>query len=253
MQPPSQQEGPAVPLPAEPAEHHEHEEAHEEEDHNEESEDDDTSHNHDTDDEEEEDNQQQQYPQHIIPPLVVLESNDPRRMLITPDERRRALAIKQAVQEHPDMQGVSDFMCAQCAIVDGDNLEASMERLYGLQCFKEEYHIDDTVQQGLDLFRKFTKLMPQYHLCFTYHSARGVYVLVYDNAGFYSSRVENDESIQLWLGSTYYHGAIITPDLEAARRGVIMIAECDGYGMSCFVFHVFTRDEYTHALFLTVD
>ena len=225
-----------MPLPAEPAAH-EHEEAHQDEDEDEdnvEGEDDDTN---DNNEDENEDENQRQYPQHLIPPLV-LASNDPRRMLITADERRIALAIQQAVTENPDMKSVSDFMCAQCAIVDGDNLEASMERLYGLQCFREEYQIDDTVEQGLEFFQKFTKLMPKYHLCLTYHNARGVYVLIYDNAGFYASKVDSDETMKLWLGSSYYHGAIVTPDLEAARRGVIMIAECGGYGtfLSCFCF-----------------
>ena len=187
---------------------------------------------------EDEDNR---FPQDLSLP-VALPPDDPRRMLITAEERRIALALKRAVANNPDLvDNITDFMYAQCAIVDGDNLEKSMERLYSLQCFRQEYKIDDSAEQGVDLFRSCVKLIPHYHLSVTYHQSRGIYVMIYDNAGFFSRKVESsDETMRQWLGSSYYTELLINPDLEAVRRGSIVIVECSGYGMSDFFRYLLT-------------
>lgn len=159
----------------------------------------------------------------------VLLKDDPNRMRITSEERRVALLIKQAVLEHPDIRGVSDFMCAQLAIVDGGDIEESLERLFKWQCVREEYKVSDTVEDCVYSFAKFLKIMPRYHLGFAYHDVGGNYVMIYDNANFDSRVLENEDNVITWMQSSYYHCDVLNPDLEAVRRGVLFMAECEGY------------------------
>jgi len=50
------------------------------------------------------------------------------RMVITSEERRNALAIKEAIASRSDIYSVSDFMCAQLAIMERTNTEAALDR-----------------------------------------------------------------------------------------------------------------------------
>jgi hypothetical protein len=156
------------------------------------------------------------------------EFNGPSRMLLTDHERHLAINIKEAIAANPEVDSVTDFMCAQLALIEGDNIEGAIARAYHLQCFREEYGIRDTAEDGKKCFADYVELFPGAHLALTYYFGEGNYVMVYDNANFDSSRLRSDESIHCWLGGTYYTCTAFSPDFEAIRKGVIIITECEG-------------------------
>ena len=184
------------------------------------------------DDNDDDDAGQQQQQQH--PDLLdeedrpILGHHDPGRMDISPLERRNALAIKEAAANDPDLDPISDFMCAQLALLEGDNIEAALERAHGLQMFRQEYDIQETLDDGVRCFTGLIDLFPRFHLCFTYSAEQGNYVFIYDMAQFDLRLLTNDKRIRYWLGGTYYCLTVISPDLEAVRRGAILMNECQG-------------------------
>ncbi|CAB9503121.1 expressed unknown protein [Seminavis robusta] len=149
------------------------------------------------------------------------------RMLLSDHERNQAIIIKEAIAAAPNVDPVSDFMCVQLALIDGDNIEAALERVHHLECFREEYGIHDTATDGRKCFADFIELFPTFHLCFTFDS--GNYVMIYDNTKFDANKVKTEENIRTWLGGTYYSCAIYCPDFEAIRSGAIIVSENKGY------------------------
>jgi hypothetical protein len=106
------------------------------------------------------------------------EFNRPNRMLLTDHERHLAINIKAAIAANPDVDSVSDFMCAQLALIEGDNIEGAIARAYHLQCFREEYGIRDTSEDGKKCFADYVELFPKLHLAFTFYFGEGNYVMV---------------------------------------------------------------------------
>jgi hypothetical protein len=155
--------------------------------------------------------------------------DDADRMLLTQGERNLAINMKEAIAANPEVNPVSDFMCAQLALIDGDDTERAIERLHHLQCFREEYGILDTAEDGIKCFTEYMNLFPRLHLCFTFHSEGGNYVMIYDNSQFESSHVRSEEHLRSWLGGNYYTCAVFNPDFESIRTGSVLVAECRGY------------------------
>ena len=155
--------------------------------------------------------------------------DNPSRMQLSDHERDLANNIKAAIAAHPDLDAVSDFMCAQLALVDGDDIEGALARVYHLQGFREEYGILDTAEDGRKCFGDYIRLFPRSHLCFTYFDQGGHYVLIFDNTQFDSSLVKSEGNLRCWLGGSYYTGAALCPDFEAIRNGAVLVAECQGY------------------------
>lgn len=152
------------------------------------------------------------------------------RMILTEDERNLAIQIKEVIAATPEVDPVSDFMCAQLAIVEGDNTEGALERMHQLQCFREEYGIMDTAQDGRRCFAEYLKLFPEFHLCFAENQDSGKQsVMVYDNTKFDGKQLRTEENIRSWLGGTYYTAVAFCPDFEAIRTGAVLVCECEGY------------------------
>ncbi|CAB9503120.1 expressed unknown protein [Seminavis robusta] len=156
-----------------------------------------------------------------------LSCDNAERMSLSQHERNLAITIKEAIAAAPDIDLVSDFMCAQLALIDGDNIEAALERVYHLQCFREEYGIHDTATDGRKCFADYIELFPTFHLCFTFDS--GNYIMMFDNTKFDANKVKTEENIRTWLGGTYYTCAIFCPDFEAIRSGAVVVLENEGY------------------------
>ena len=151
------------------------------------------------------------------------------RMRLTQEERDLALNIKEAVAAAKEVGTVSDFMCAQLALIDGDNTQSAVERAYHLQCFREEYGILDTPGHGRRCLQVLFDLMPGLHLCFADDLSMGQSILVFDNAKFDGKQINCEENVRAWLGATYYKCCILCPDFEAIRKGTVVAVECEGY------------------------
>jgi hypothetical protein len=159
----------------------------------------------------------------------------PTRMILSDRERNVALSIKAAIAANPDVDPVSDFMCAQLALIEGDNLEGAMARAHHLQCLREEYGILDTAEDGRRCFAEYIKLFPRLHLSFTFHNEGGNYVMIHDNAQFDPNRLKSEEQIRSFLGGNYYSCTVFCPDFESIRTGGVFVAECQGYVRQCRV------------------
>lgn len=151
------------------------------------------------------------------------------RMGLSADERNLAINIKEAIGNATAVEPVSDFMCAQLALIDGDDIEAAVKRVHHLQCFKEEYGILDSVVDGRRCFERYFDLMPGLHLCFVDDISMDNTIMVYDNTKFSCKRIRSEESVRAWLGGSYYTLTIFAPDFEAIRKGAVLVAECEGY------------------------
>jgi hypothetical protein len=154
--------------------------------------------------------------------------NDPRRMELSPRERDLAILIKQAIANTADLDPVSDFMCAQLALIDGDNTEKAVHRVHHMQCLKEEYGILDTVQDSRRCFEANMELFPRIHLCFTYLQETGEYIMIYDNAKFECRLLNSDERTRNWMGGLYYTCHLFCSDFAAIRCGTTLVFENEG-------------------------
>lgn len=65
-------------------------------------------------------------------------------------------------------------------------------------------------------------------LSFTFNYDQGNYVILYDVPRLDTRLLNSEDRIRTWLGGCFYKLAILCPDLEAVRRGAIMISECEG-------------------------
>lgn len=162
-------------------------------------------------------------------PLGLEASATKDRMKLSAEERNLAINIKEAISTANDLDPVSDFMCAQLALIDGDSTESALERVYHLQHFREEYGILDSLADGRRRLGAFMDLTPGFHLCFADDMAMGQTVMVFDNTKFSGKEIRTEADLQLWLGATYYQCTIFTPDFDAIRKGVVLVLECEGY------------------------
>jgi hypothetical protein len=158
----------------------------------------------------------------------VYSQDDPRRMELSEQERNRAINIKEAIARTDDLDPVSDFMCAQLALIDGSNIERALERVQHMQHFKEEYGILDTLQHGGKCLIDYIDLFPRLHLSFSYCWQTGTYVMMYDNKEAKGRVLNSEERIRAWLGGVYYTCQSVCCDFAAIRCGTTLVFEYEG-------------------------
>ena len=66
-------------------------------------------------------------------------------------------------------------------------------------------------------------------LSFSFDEERGSYVIICDYTGFEGNAVRVSDNRKTWLCGVYYLLSCACPNLDSIRRGVIVIAECEGY------------------------
>jgi len=158
--------------------------------------------------------------------------DDPRRMDISRQERQWALAIKNAIAQHPEIDNVSDFMCAQLALIEEDNVERALERAQTLQYFREEYKVVDNLEAGRHFLRAIVNIFPRHYLSIDYHAQTHSYVFIYDVTKFDLSVYGSTEKVRSWFCGSYFFLHAWNPDLYAVRKGITMLVECEGYSFS---------------------
>ena len=199
-------------------------------------------------DEQPQQQQQQHPPQDALQPAASISipdklgQLDPRRMLLTPEETVWALQVKRAIAQQPEIDTISDFMCAQLAILAEGDTAGAVERAAGLQAVREEYKFMDNYQDGRIGLRQLVERNPRQFLSFSYSELEGKYVLVHDVAqcdvssarqmadGYYASSRRDQERILL-VGGYFLHHAM-TMDFASIRQGLIVLIECEGYNWS---------------------
>ncbi|CAB9512233.1 expressed unknown protein [Seminavis robusta] len=154
------------------------------------------------------------------------------RMKLTEQERRWALAIKQAVAEEGDLKPLSDFWYCQFGIIDRDNVERSLDRIRTMQAFREEYDFVDTWEAGVEFVRELVFVMPRFWLALNYNPRDGNYILALDVARFYAKILQaRPELVRIWIVATYAVAHALSPDFKAIRKGSILLMENQGYDL----------------------
>ena len=152
------------------------------------------------------------------------------RMDLSREELGWALEIKDMVEHTPELDNCSDFLYAQCAVVDRGDLEASVARILKLQEFRQEYNIVDDFENASRSMHRFFDLFPGWMLNFSFEPDEGSYSWVMDlNIFDLSTLKTNPEAESLLAKGSYHRGSMFTPDLEAARKGYIATIECQGH------------------------
>ena len=161
----------------------------------------------------------------IITTEEVLYPGDPRRMRLSNEEIQWAIAIKKAVAGIPELDPLSDYMCAQLAIVEKDNLFGAIAAARALQTLREEYHFIDSYEMAVAGLRKVVQANPRKFLLFCFSTNERRYVLAHDTC----QRVSDAEDLQTYMAGAYYLYQTMSMDFESIRQGIIVLVECEGY------------------------
>jgi CRAL/TRIO domain len=168
---------------------------------------------------------------------------DPTLTLTTP-ELERSQNVQQAAESHKRLLNLQQrqrlkghkvakltaYDFAQQAIVaSAEETEDDIaDRLYKLQCFRDEYRIQDTVEEGVTLIHQLMEMMPGYLLSVDFAPRYGSYIFVWDFAAFYPAKLKEQKDLRIFLGALYYICQCLSTNLKAVRSGVVFITECQG-------------------------
>lgn len=182
-------------------------------------------------------------------PVPVLGPLEDGRMELTPQELEWAWRLKQAIEPRSEVDNLTDFWYAQLALQVQGNTEAGVDRALHLQLFREEYNILDTLEESRKMIPDIMELLPGVALSLSYNHRDGNYVFVYDMGAFdFKKALQTPENARVLLAGCYYICHALCPDLEAIRRGVIIIAECSGFDWSRNMDLAFIRKMWTELL-----
>jgi hypothetical protein len=162
-------------------------------------------------------------------------------MVVSDQERQWALELKHAVKasERLNLKSpISDMELTHHAIIAQGNVVESMVRIEGLDRFRREYGIDQSVEQGLYFVLNFMKQQPGYLLHVDANPRTYEGIIVSDSAAFSeksafeaTKSVNADEQWRICVGAIYYlHYAVLSPTLASVRQGISATVECDGVG-----------------------
>ena len=166
-------------------------------------------------------------------------------MRITDEEREFALAIKRAVEDDEDLVRLTDLDYLQYALsTNSGDLDETLRKIRGLQVFRQEYQINDTLEQGIDLLHALLQQQPGMLLSvdkvrtspkqpneedndqleIDLHSH---YLMVFDFAKINPRAMKLPSDKRDLLGALYYVHHATQTNPNAIRNGILFIAECD--------------------------
>ncbi|CAB9515736.1 expressed unknown protein [Seminavis robusta] len=167
----------------------------------------------------------------------------PSTMELSHEEIDRALAIKAAVEADPSLDNLSDYEYVQYALAHPASEERSVgtivaEYVYAMQCFRREYRLTDSVEEGMHLFEQAAAQHPGFFLAVEYVSQSGNFIHIDDVAAFDPRKIVGWEERRKILGGMYYRYQGVCSTLQAIRSGVAIMVECMGANFSNFDAHV---------------
>lgn len=167
-------------------------------------------------------------------------------MALTRAERDRALQIKAEVEASDHLDNLSDFEYAHYALSLGSEpMDKIFSRIYKMQCFRREYQINDTVEEGVCLMRELMLKQPGYILSVDFSPKYGTYIIILDMAVVDPSRFNTTiEELRVMMAGHYYLIKCVTANFQAIREGVVCISECDGMGSKNFDWQL--TEKFSH-------
>ena len=183
-------------------------------------------------DDEEEDEEEEEYGDAELEEdlrTLVLTRDHKHRMRLTEEEWHWAWDIKEAIEANAEIDNLSDFFYAQFGIICKDNVEDALERAAALQGFRAEYSVKDTYEDGCLCIKQLFLLMPEQFLDFSFNDREGAYVFTTDSTKMDSTQLSSSNRFSAWMAATYYMQTAYCPDMDSIRKGITVVAECDGW------------------------
>jgi hypothetical protein len=155
---------------------------------------------------------------------------------LSDEERRWALTLKAAVESSEELENLADLQYVQFALANHGDLHKMLERVQGLQDFRHEYNIHNTLEDGMSVITAFTKAHPYCLLSVAFDDVTENYGMVYDRTRIRFDHVSTEEEWRTFLGCPYYLFTMLCPDPHSMRNGIFLIGENDGFQRSQFSF-----------------
>ncbi|CAB9498172.1 expressed unknown protein [Seminavis robusta] len=164
-------------------------------------------------------------------------------MQLTEVEIARAVNIKASVEQDDRIQNLSDFEYVQYALTNiNETVEQVLERVYLMQCFRQEYRINDTPKEGAKLFHEFSLMCPGHMLAVDHLPFQQNYTKTMDMAKLLpKEQIRTDEDLRVYMAGHYYHWNSMYPNFMAIRLGFTLVCECEGTTMASFDSELFEK------------
>lgn len=148
-----------------------------------------------------------------------------------------AWEIKDAIRDHEDLKDITDYEVAQLAIVTlgQEDISSVLERVFTLQCLKDEYNLNETPEEAVELMRGLTCVQqPGHILAFDLAPNGKSYIGVFDFAKNKPSAVDLPKDWRIYMGAYFYLLSAACANLACVREGFVSIVECDGMSYKTF-------------------
>lgn len=169
-------------------------------------------------------------------------------MTLTSEELEWTLTLKSAVVEDAELKDLSDFEYAQHAITSRGDTNKALIKVVGLQQFREEYNVLDTLEEGMRGLEAFQKQQPWFVLDVEYEPQFGHFVCVYDYGVVNhkaASKMPGD--FRIYIVGLYYIFQLLQANIGSIREGLVHIVECEGVTWENFNVD-FSRNQWHHMI-----
>ncbi|CAB9496573.1 expressed unknown protein [Seminavis robusta] len=161
---------------------------------------------------------------------------DPNLFNLSEEERDRALNIKELVEGLPDLNGLSDLMYANLAVL-GD-AEWALERAYQMQEVRQEYKIRLTYQDAVQSIKALMELLPLTFLSYSFNLQQAESIMIVDLIKFRLTLWRDPKGFETMMRGLFYLSYATIPSLEIARKGKTDLFECEGFKLGCGMLDV---------------
>jgi hypothetical protein len=152
---------------------------------------------------------------------------------LSEDETEWALHVKGSICGDYNMDNMSDYWYAQLALAAKGGTKAAFAKAKHWQDFRDEYKLNGTYEEGVYCIRRLLKLFPEVFLWLGFNDAHGCYSLAYDMAEIdLTSLTQRPGGFDAFLTGIYYIFQAMNMDLEAVRKGNILMVDCGGFDWS---------------------
>ncbi|CAB9530960.1 expressed unknown protein [Seminavis robusta] len=191
----------------------------------------------------------------------LLESPEPhkdhRTMQLTSEERQWALDLKRTVeQDHAELHNLSDMEYAVYAIISQGNQADALTRMGAIQMFREEYQVDNSIEQGVYMLGELMKQQEGLLLCLDVDSAtlEGLHVMdigaLNPQAALAPCFISGvDYNWRIMVCGFYYYNLACQPCLGTVRAGNHTMADFVGWGwhhMNMEIQYRFSGEMFAH-------
>jgi hypothetical protein len=154
----------------------------------------------------------------------------PETMVLTPTELARAQQIKASAQARSDtLRRLSDFDYVQYALcTDNETLEEVLQRMEKMQAFRQEYSIQDTLEDAMDLLTQTQEKHPGYVLSIDYVPTSRNFLTVFNWSKLNMSGMRTHQDMRLLLVLLYYEAQCKLCQFSSMRTGTSIVTECMG-------------------------